>query len=1028
MAKLFKDRILREKLENYEIPDLEKKIAVIKGWYDASENGSLQQKTETQCEQAFNQDFFVEVLGYTPFPNETYTIDPKARTESGGQKPDAILGYFGPDAKRTIAVVEIKDANTALDKPQRREGNMSPIQQAFKYKPQYKECDFAIATNFVEIRVFKDNQLDYEKFTLGELVDPKDDYFAFKKFYYLLNVDNFVTKKGKTITSGLLSAIRIEQEEITKDFYQEYKELRYELIKDIVSHNKTASKRERFYPIAVTKAQKIVDRVVLIHFFEDLGLLPDNKLKEVVDYAEKGDLDTPVWDVMKHFFKAIDSGSEKLQIPDGYNGELFKEDIELDQLTISDDVCKKFVDLGRYDFSEDLTVNILGHIFEQSITDLERLKSYAEKGELDEKESKRKKEGIYYTPEYIVDYIVKNSLGAYLEENEKRILEDHGLKEDILDKTYDKRALPAYKKYQEFLRDVKVLDPACGSGAFLVKVFDYLFAENKRIVDIIAQLEGSVSLFSTDDYIKELLQNNIFGVDLNPESVEITKLSLWLKTARKGKRLVNLQENIKCGNSLIDNPEVAGERAFNWDQEFPKIIKSGGFDVVVGNPPYAYRNAISDEEKEFFKDNYESSHGNFDLYKFFMERLSILTKTSGRASFIVPNTFLTATTYKKLRELILNNFVIRELYDLGLDIFEGVVVESVIFIFEPKNKGKDYSTKVKIQRDREQDISMPTEEYEISLKDSAVESTNFDFNIYVSPEVKIIIDKLRANSVALEEICYCTVGINTGYIKSDLTSDKKVDDRYHKMLNGKDIGRHHINWAGEWIMYDPEFVKSFGNKGRTLPPQRIFDEDKILVQRTRRGLKRKLVCCFDSEKYYNLNRLSNIVLNNKEYDLLYIYSVVNSTLLDFFFNKNFNEYEVKPVHLNQLPIKIADKKTQDEFAKKSKDILNLTNDFYAQLQKDMTLLKEEIGIQKISKKLTKFYTLQFDEFVSEIEKKSADFSEKENILNFFNKKKEVLKNMKQQIDQLDQEIDRDIYALYGVEENEIIEIKKFYSV
>ena len=183
MAKLFKDRILREKLENYEIPDLEKKIAVIKGWYDASENGSLQQKTETQCEQAFNQDFFVEVLGYTPFPNETYTIDPKARTESGGQKPDAILGYFGPDAKRTIAVVEIKDANTALDKPQRREGNMSPIQQAFKYKPQYKECDFAIATNFVEIRVFKDNQLDYEKFTLGELVDPKDDYFAFKKFY-----------------------------------------------------------------------------------------------------------------------------------------------------------------------------------------------------------------------------------------------------------------------------------------------------------------------------------------------------------------------------------------------------------------------------------------------------------------------------------------------------------------------------------------------------------------------------------------------------------------------------------------------------------------------------------------------------------------------------------------------------------------------------------------------------------------------------------------------------------------------------
>jgi hypothetical protein len=202
----------------------------------------------------------------------------------GGQKPDAVLGHYSPETDNTIAVVEIKDANTSLDKPQRREGNLSPIQQGFKYKPQYKNCSFVIATNFFEIRIFKDNQLDFEQFTLESLVDPKDNYYNFRKFYYLLCPDNFITKKGDTPTGNLLSEIRIEQEEITKKFYKEYKKLRRELILDIAENNKKASKRKNFYELTVQKAQKIVDRLVLIHFFEDLGLLPDNKLKEVVEY------------------------------------------------------------------------------------------------------------------------------------------------------------------------------------------------------------------------------------------------------------------------------------------------------------------------------------------------------------------------------------------------------------------------------------------------------------------------------------------------------------------------------------------------------------------------------------------------------------------------------------------------------------------------------------------------------------------------------------------------------------------------
>ena len=163
------------------------------------------------------------------------------------------------------------------------------------------------------------------------------------------------------------------------------------------------------------------------------------------------------------------------------------------------------------------------------------------------------------------------------------------------------------------------------------------------------------------------------------------------------------------------------------------------------------------------------------------------------------------------------------------------------------------------------------------------------------------------------KLAYCTVGINTGYIKDEMTSDKKIDKSYHKMLSGRDIGVNSVNWGGQYIKYDKEFVDSFGDRGRTLPPEHIFKSDKILVQRTRRGLKRKLVCYYDTDKYYNLNRLSNIVLTDEEYSLKYIHALLNSKLMDYYFNVVFNEYEVKPIHLAELPIKELSKKDQQPF-------------------------------------------------------------------------------------------------------------------
>jgi hypothetical protein len=530
MASLFGKNKLREIATKLQTSDLEDKIALVKTWHNDYHNGSLKLDKETSREQAYNQDFFIKILGYKEKPAVPYTFEPKATTEKG-QLPDAVLSYtIKPRENENIAaVVELKGARIELDRPQRREGNMSPVQQGFKYKTQYRNCPFVVVSNFWEFRLYHDNQLDYELWTLDDLVDPEDDYLKFKTFYTLLHSDNLTTPKGASKTEGWLSDIRFEQEEIGKKFYKVYREARTDLLRDIYRHNETV---RTDIDMGIEKAQKIIDRIVFACFAEDRGLLPDDTLRGVIQEADNSKFGGSLWATFKGFFEAIDTGNDKLEIPDGYNGGLFAHDSELNALRMSDEPLRKVAKLSDYNFVEDLSVTILGHIFEQSISDLEEIKSKVEETQsLDSiQQSRRKKDGIFYTPDYIVRYIVDNSLGAYLREEEERLKNEFKLKGDITDKSYEKRERQAYGKYQEFLQNVKVVDPACGSGAFLVYVFDYLLAENKRVASILGN-----SLFSSDDYIKSILQNNIYGVDLNDESVEITKLSLWLKSAQKGK-------------------------------------------------------------------------------------------------------------------------------------------------------------------------------------------------------------------------------------------------------------------------------------------------------------------------------------------------------------------------------------------------------------------------------------------------------------------------------------------------------------
>jgi hypothetical protein len=685
MANLFGHNGIRRlaALTNFE--DFEEKKAIVAAWHKDFHYGTLRQDKETSREQAFNQQFFGQILGYSEKPKSPYTFEPKSSTASG-QLPDARIGFFDAASKmdKTVAVVELKGAGISLDKPQKGHGNLSPVQQGFKYKPQYRDCNFVIVSNFYETRLYNDNLMDYERWTLDDLIDPTEDFINLRVFLYLLSQEHFVSQHGPSITQSLLLETRTQQEAMGRRFYAQYKEARNSLISDIWLRNDSVQANPDF---GLEKAQKILDRVVFSCFAEDSGFIPDSTLARVLKESSDSSFGT-VWGTIKTFFEAVDVGSEKLGIPIGYNGGLFAKDPELDNLNVSDEALKKVLRLGDYNFTDDLSVTILGHIFEQSISDLEEIRNSALKsGDLSASRlSQRKRDGIFYTPDNVVKSIVDKSLGEYLRRAEARCLDAAGVSDNLSDENFTKRQRAGYSKYLEIVQSVKVIDPACGSGAFLVASFDFLLAENRRINEILGP-----DLMGNEAFIKTILQNNIFGVDLNEESVEITKLSLWLKSATLNQKLTKLDDNIKCGNSLIGDIASAPEKAFEWNSQFPKIFEVGGFDVVVGNPPYVDSELMvksNPEERNFISKNFASAQGNWDLFVPFYQKAFDILKPGGICSMIVPNKILIANYASKLREYLLQNGSLLSVVDVSAKGIFDVDVYPVI-VTTGKGIGQD---------------------------------------------------------------------------------------------------------------------------------------------------------------------------------------------------------------------------------------------------------------------------------------------------------------------------------------------------
>ncbi|MDM8566553.1 TaqI-like C-terminal specificity domain-containing protein, partial [Candidatus Halobeggiatoa sp. HSG11] len=710
------------------------------------------------------------------------------------------------------------------------------------------------------------------------------------------------------------------------------------------------------------------------------------------------------------------------QIP-AYNGGLFAADKILDKLVISDEVLHdNLLRLANYDFNTELDVNILGHIFEHSLSELEEMEAKIA-GEVVDKNSKRKKDGIFYTPKYITQYIVENTLGKLCVEKRQELdlidveFDDSFYRKDGKLSVKGDKLFKALEKYKKWLLTLKILDPACGSGAFLNQALSFLIVEHSDIDDLIADLTKAMPKFYDID--KVILEKNIFGVDINEESVEIAQLSLWLRTAKKGRKLSNLSGNIKCGNSLIDDVAVAGEKAFNWGKEFAVIMRKGGFDVVIGNPPYGV--VFNNNEKQYLK-QFDKLVPDYEIYIYFIS-LGIfkLLKPSGYLFYIIPNTFLSILYGQKYRQFLTQNYQIPYIANLSdIDIFADAQVRNCIFGLR-----KDNPKNTKIFQ---LDIINKTFELSRTLKQTILSANTENWlNLSTNFTTANLITKLNDNQKlgVLFEVSQGLIPYDKyrGHDKETIEgrifhADYQKTEAYKKELKGGDVARYQLNWNGNlWINYSERIAAPRNPK--------FFLEPRVLIREITNCY---LFCTYTEEEYYNTPSIINIVQLGNSLNLKYLLTILNSKMMGWYHNNTspkakkglFPKILVNDVR--NLPISEISEIEQSKFIDKANQMFSLNKELQTEKSNFLNTLQEEKGIEKITKKLNTFYEMEYDAFKKELAKQKVKISlgnENNEWREYFNATTQKINQLQTQIDSTDREINKMVYKLYGLTEEEI---------
>jgi len=653
--RLILPRLLETAAKDLRLRDEQQEAAhqILIKWADLEESGRLRRMKETNLEGEFLGDVFSKALGYTLLSENQpqWNLWPKYPVPGG--EADAAIGFFDEQTKGPPAVlIELKGPTTNIDR--HRSGGRTAVQQCWDYLNEVPDCPWGIVCNYVSFRLYHRNRTPrtFEHFALQELRDPK----RFWQFYYLFAREGLLPGAlgQRPRAETLLQQTDERQREVGRELYRRYQDQRVALIRHLrrPPHDKSLD-------AAIHIAQVLLDRIIFIAFCEDRGLLPPKSIDAAWREVGAFSLATnPRWDRFRQLFRSIDQGNRRCDVS-AYNGGLFEYDAEVDTLELEDEWTDFFREIGEYDFQDEVNVDVLGHLFERSISDLENVRADPETALAppeDKVSGKRKWTGVYYTPRPITRYIVEHALAPCIERRFAAVAARYGIEPGAGPPAVDLDRWTEYQKARlAALATLRVCDPACGSGAFLIQALDYLEAIYTDILDDLRSHDVKLKDWSPQTVRDTILQENLFGVDLLDEGVQITRLALWIRTAERGRKLTDLTENIRCGNSLVNDPQV-DPRAFDWQAAFPRVWAEGKFDCIISNPPYIKLQNFRRREPRvaaFLVERYRAAKtGNFDMYLPFIERGLDLLKPDGRMGFIAPNIWLYNEYGRGLRELV----------------------------------------------------------------------------------------------------------------------------------------------------------------------------------------------------------------------------------------------------------------------------------------------------------------------------------------------------------------------------------------
>jgi len=1070
-VQLFNSKTIQRHIDRAAAPD-PAKLEILRQWGETIRDRSIESQKETALHGNFKQRIICDVLGYQDFNDSgQWTVDVEAQIGAGSV--DLALGHFTKDDRRIIAPFELKGAKTKnLDAimPGRAK---TPVQQAWEYASDNVGTKWVLVSNYRQIRLYSyaDGRQFYDSFDLAKLHDPAE----YLRFMLLLSADNLLS--GQTL--AILEESRKEDRDITARLYADYRTLRSDLIGAVRTALPDGDPLE-----AIRLGQTILDRVLFIAFAEDNGLLPDDSLLSAFQHRDPYN-PKPIWQTFLGLFHAIDRGNDQLKIP-RYNGGLFHPNETINALAIPDHICEGFKRLAEYDFASEISVTVLGHIFEQSIADVEQLQAEALGEAPIEKKStgttgRRKRDGVVYTPDYVARFIVDQTLGAHCKEIFAEILGRYAAKgakadDEAIAWKSAKAEKKAWAEYRDRLTALRIVDPACGSGVFLIMAFDYMKAELEQVNTKLAELEGKGMAGNLLDPDSEILTHNLFGVDVNSESVEIAKLSLWIKTARRGKVLDSLDNNLRVGDSLIEDSSFAyRSHGFEWKTAFPDIFAAGGFDVVLGNPPYVRQELLKDL-KPYLENRFEVYHGVADLYAYFFERGLRILKPGGRLGYISNCTFFKIASGAPLRNFLRTQATLENVVDFGdHQIFEGVTTYPAILTMRAGAPPPGHDLLFwKISEmpagsfaDAFADAAKPFPQEALGqgsweLEDDALRSLRAKITNGRSPLRAVYGKPFRGVTTGRNDAFVVDQRTRTRLVAEDAASSKLLEP----WLEGKDLERWHQGGRNQWIIFArqgldlsgyPAILKYLSARREKLEPRPenwkpsrpgekwlgrkpgtyLWSEIQDKTAYWARFLNEKIVSTkISSQPTFSVDR-SGAILSNTAYmidakeDNEFVTSLLNSSLAFFYFKSVFvvkagGFFEIQPDGLSNFPIPLARQEQKHEIANLSRATQTAAEKRH-ELQQAITRRIPDLAADPASAKLTgrlkQWWNLpDFAAFQKEVEKvlkAKIPLQERNEWENWISTTRAEIDALTAEITRLEAEINSKVYALFDLTPDEI---------